>query len=74
MKYKYVGTIPTVCVVEGRLIQVNKGEVVELNAPISSEFVAEKKKKVVSLSPKVTPKKNKVEKNAPRTETSSMGE
>jgi len=31
MKFKYVGIVPTVCVVEDRLIQVNTGDIVELS-------------------------------------------
>tara|TARA_R100001086_G_C11648132_1_gene206533 strand:- start:263 stop:466 length:204 start_codon:yes stop_codon:yes gene_type:complete len=67
MKFKYVGIISTVCVVEDRLIQVNTGDIVELKKAPSSDF------RRLSSPPKVI-KKKKVIKNAPGTQTSSLGQ
>jgi|TARA_R110000744_G_scaffold294540_1_gene404737 hypothetical protein len=66
MKFKYVGIVPTVCVVEDRLIQVNTGDIVELKKAPSSDF------RRFSSVPKVT-KNKKVINNAPGTQTSSLG-
>ena len=75
MKYEYIGTMPTVCVVEGKLIQVNKGDFVNLAKPVSSEFVAvyAPQKKVSAPTPKVTQPQKEVRKNATTTQTSSLG-
>ena len=67
MKYKYTGVHPTVCIVEGELVQVNAGDVVNLRSAVSSEF-----KRV--LPPIVTSPKKKVTQYAIRTETSGLGE
>jgi len=77
MKYKYIGTIPTVCVVEGKLIQVNKGDLVNIAKPVSSEFVVVSygapQKKMSAPTPKVTQPQKEVRKNATTTQTSSLG-
>ena len=77
MKYKYVGALPTVCVVEGSLIQVNKGDIVNLTKPVSSEFVVVSydapHRRVTTTTPKVTQPKKEVTTNATRTETSRVG-
>ena len=72
MKYTYTGHIPTVCLINGALIQVNKGYTVEVGQPPSNEF-----KLIETLiaqdPPKKSKKKKKVVKNATPTETSSLG-
>ena len=73
MKYKYTGTVPTVCVVDGILTQVNRGDVVNLLAPISPEFVIESGIKKDIPVRRVTPQNKKVLKDGTRTETSSLG-
>ena len=77
MKYQYRGIHPTVCLVEGRLIQINCGDVVNVTFPPSSEFVAVKNKK--ASPPQAAKPKAKAHtvtkgiKNANRTETSGLG-
>ena len=69
MKYKYTGVHPTVCVVEGELVQVNTGDVVNLRSAVSTEF--KQVSPPIVTSPK---KKKKVTQYAIRTETSGLGE
>ena len=72
MNYQYTGIHPTVCLVEGRLIQINTGDKVDIPFPPSSEFVPVKPK--AKPSPKIkAPTVKKGIKNANRTETSGLG-
>jgi len=77
MKYQYTGVHPTVCLVEGMLIQINTGDVVNLTFPPSNEFVVVKNKEAPTLSaskPKTkAPILKKGVKNGSRTETSGLG-
>ena len=71
MKYTYTGHVPTVCLVNGDLVQVNKGEVVEIDQPPSPEFSPVETP--VAQDPPNKPKKKRVVKNATTTNTSSVG-
>tara|TARA_R110000782_G_scaffold102791_5_gene190165 strand:+ start:981 stop:1181 length:201 start_codon:yes stop_codon:yes gene_type:complete len=59
MKYRYNGTIPTLVLIEGSLKTVRKGDVVELAAPPSPQFVLEEAPKVVFSAPVTRPKKRR---------------
>ena len=72
MKYTYTGHIPTVCLINGALIQVSKGETVEVNQPPSSEFKLVETP-IAQDPPKKPKKKKKVVKNATTTDTSGVG-
>tara|TARA_R110000824_G_scaffold390669_1_gene587204 strand:- start:85 stop:300 length:216 start_codon:yes stop_codon:yes gene_type:complete len=71
MKYTYTGHVPTVCLVNGDLIQVNKGEVVEVDQPPSPEFLLVETP--IVQAPLKKSKKGKVVKNATTANTSSVG-
>ena len=73
MKYRYTGTVPTVCVIDGTLTEINKGDVVNLLSPLSPEFILESEKKKIVPTPKVTPKQSKVLNNGTRTNTGILG-
>tara|TARA_R100001244_G_scaffold58703_4_gene49551 strand:- start:4 stop:228 length:225 start_codon:yes stop_codon:yes gene_type:complete len=73
MKYRYTGTVPTVCVVDGTLTEVNTGDVVNLLSPLSPEFILESEKTKIVPTPKVTPKQSKVLNNGTRTNTGILG-
>tara|TARA_R110002110_G_scaffold16345_1_gene71081 strand:+ start:524 stop:757 length:234 start_codon:yes stop_codon:yes gene_type:complete len=77
MKFRYVSNIPTLLVVEGKFTTVSAGDVVDVPAAPSGDFVRVEPikqkpvvKKTVPAAKKSTPK---VTKYGDQTETSGLG-